>query len=168
MGTWDRGLELEGVLDLLREKIKSAEGAKYSYLAVLLTQAANGCRVGEALTAMQKFISTGQREQRIRVEKRKDGAERLVIIPAEVERERLDPQILKLYNVKMYAKRKLGINTHSLRYAWITAQVKNNVNPGMIAAITGHKNLNMLMHYIQKKQGEELLRRQLQPSPRAS
>ncbi len=161
MGTWDMGLELGNILDLLRERMKSAEGAEYAYLVVLLVQAANGCRVGEALSAVVSYARTGQREQKVRVEKRKDGAERLVIIPAEVERERLDPQSLKLYNVKMYAKRKLGINTHSLRYAWITAQVKNNVNPGMIAAITGHKNLNMLMHYIQKKQGEEYLRQSL-------
>lgn len=158
MGTWDRGLELEGILGLLREKLKSSDGAEYSYLAVLLTQAANVCRVGEALSAVASYARTGQREQKVRVEKRKDGVERLVIIPADVAREKLELQSFKLASVKMYAKRKLGINTHSLRYAWITAQVKNNVNPGIIAAITGHKNLNMLMHYIQKKQGEEYLR----------
>ncbi|MCQ5374559.1 MAG: hypothetical protein NO515_06040 [Candidatus Methanomethylicia archaeon] len=160
MGTWDRGLALEDVLSLLRERLASADEREYSYLAVLLTQALNGCRVGEALTAVKAFFESGQREQHVRVEKRKDGAERLIIIPAEISRERIKPD-LKLANVKMYAIRRLKINTHSLRYAWITSQVKNNVNPGMIAAITGHKNLNMLMHYIQKKQGEEHLRRQL-------
>ncbi|MGB9881065.1 MAG: tyrosine-type recombinase/integrase [Anaerolineae bacterium] len=162
VGTWDKGLELEKVLGLLREKLKTSEGAEYSYLAVLITQARNGCRVGEALAGVLAFAESGAREQRVRIEKRKDGAERLVIIPAEVERERLDKQSLRLASVKMYAKRKLGINTHSLRYAWITAQAKDNVNPAIIASITGHKNLNMLMHYIQKKQGEECLRAQLQ------
>lgn len=158
MGTWDRGLDLEEVLGLLREKLKSSEGAEYSYLAVLITQARNGCRVGEALAGVLAFAESGAREQRVRVEKRKDGAERLIIIPPEVQREKLEPQSLRLASVKMYTQRKLGINTHSLRYAWITAQAKDNVNPAIIASITGHKNLNMLMHYIQKKQGEERLR----------
>lgn len=162
MGTWDRGLELEEVLGLLRERLKAAQDFEYSYLAVLLTQATNGCRIGEALTAVVAFASSGQREQRVKVEKRKDGAERLVIVPAEIAGGRLGVSGLKAANVKMYARRKLGINTHSLRYAWITAQAKGNVNPAIIASITGHKNLNMLMHYIQKKQGEEYLRQQLQ------
>jgi integrase len=160
MGTWDKGLELEQVISKLKEELSRAEGAEYTYLAVLLTQSLNGCRVGEAFSAVQDFAKTGQRELRVKVEKRKDGAERLIIIPPEVQRAKIDLNV-KLANVKMYAIRKLKINTHSLRYAWITYQVKNNVNPGMIAAITGHKNLNMLMHYIQKKQGEEYLRRQL-------
>jgi len=160
MGTWDKGLELESIVAKLKEGLGKAEGAEYTYLAVLLTQACNGCRVGEAFLAVQDFAKTGQRELRVRVEKRKDGAERLIIIPSEIERGRID-FTAKLAAIKMYAIRKLNINTHSLRYAWITSQVKNNVNPGLIAAITGHKNLNMLMHYIQKKQGEEYLRRQL-------
>ncbi|MBC7113219.1 MAG: hypothetical protein H5T34_04265 [Candidatus Methanomethyliales bacterium] len=162
MGTWDKGLKLEEVLELLRERLKAAQDFEYSYLAVLLTQAMNGCRIGEALTAIVAFANSGQREQRIKVEKRKDGAERLVIIPAEITRERLEVQGLKIANVKMYAKRKLGINTHSIRYAWITSQAIKNVNPAIIASITGHKNLNMLIHYIQKKQGEEYLRQLLQ------
>jgi len=161
MGTWDKGLELESVVARLREGLGKAEGAEYTYLAVLLTQACNGCRVGEAFSAVQGFAKTGQRELRVKVEKRKDGAERLIIIPSEIERGKIDFTV-KLAAIKMYAIRNLNINTHSLRYAWITSQVKNNVNPGLIAAITGHKNLNMLMHYIQKKQGEEHLRRQLQ------
>lgn len=157
MGSWDKGIDLEEALTLLREKLKSASGSEYSYLSVLLTQAMNGCRIGEALDAVMRFKETGRREQKVKVEKRKDGVERLIIVPSEVECEKITSG-LKLANVKMYAKRKLKINTHSLRYAWVTAQAKHNVNPAIIASITGHKNLNMLMHYIQKKQGEEHLR----------
>lgn len=163
MGTWDRGLDLEQAVNLLRGRLKSEDPSEHSYAAVLLTQAANGCRVGEALAAIEGFAKTGIREQRVRVEKRKDGAERLIIIPGEIEREKIIPG-LKLANVKMYAQRKLKINTHSLRYAWITAQARNNVNPAIIASITGHKNLSMLLHYIQKKQGEEYLRNLMQPA----
>lgn len=162
MGTWDKGLDLEKSLSMLQERIRSAEGAEYTYLAVLLTQAANGSRIGEALKAIQGFIETCEREQRVRIEKRKDGAERLIIIPSLVNVKKLDSAALNLARIKVYANRKLKINTHSLRYAWITSQVKKNVNPGIIASITGHKNLNMLIHYIQKKQGEEYLRDQLQ------
>ncbi len=161
MGTWDKGLELGSIIPTLKEELGKAERSEYTYLAVLLTQALNGCRVGEALAAIQDFAKTGQRELRVRIEKRKDGAERLIIIP-EVEREKIDPCV-KLAAIKMYAIRKLKINTHSLRYAWITSQAKGNVNPAIIASITGHKNLNMLMRYIQKKQGEEYLRRQIRP-----
>ncbi|MEM2079409.1 MAG: integrase [Candidatus Bathyarchaeia archaeon] len=160
MGTWDKGLDLEETLQLLQEKLKIADGAEYTYLAVLFTQAINGSRVGEALTAVQNFVETDQREQRVRIEKRKDGAERLIIIPSIIERSRLTPEALSLPRIKQYARRKLRINTHSLRYAWITAQVKKNINPGIIASITGHKNLNMLINYIQKKQAEEYLRQQ--------
>lgn len=161
MGTWDKGLDLGSTVARLKERLNKAEGSEYTYLAVLLTQACNGCRVGEALASIKDFAKTGQRELRVRIEKRKDGAERLIIIPVVVEREKVDPGV-KLAAVKMYAIRRLKINTHSLRYAWITSQAKENVNPAIIASITGHKNLNMLMHYIQKKQGEEYLRRQLQ------
>jgi len=167
MRTWDRGVQLQQTIGLLQAKLRDATNPEYTYLAVLLTQAINGCRVGEAIEAIKKYAETGSHEQRVRVEKRRDEAERLVIIPSDVSKS-LDSSALDKARVKMYAKRKLGINTHSLRYAWITAQAQNNVNPAIIAAITGHKNLNILMHYIQKKQGEEYLRQLIQTTRRVS
>jgi len=53
--------------------------------------------------------------------------------------------------------RRLGINAHSLRYAFITYMLRKGVSPSIIVAITGHKNLNMILKYTEKKAAESIL-----------
>jgi integrase len=60
--------------------------------------------------------------------------------------------------VKVYAKKVLGINTHSLRYARITHMLRNSISPSIVAKITGHKKLDYILTYTQIKTVEEALK----------
>jgi len=85
----------------------------------------------------------------VRVEKHKKEDYRLMVIPREIIDEDLTPCFKLLdkdkdvirANVNKYLHRKLGINAHSLRYAFITCTLRKGVSPSIIVAITGHKNL---------------------------
>lgn len=57
-----------------------------------------------------------------------------------------------------YLHRRLGINARSLRYAFITYMLRKRVSPSIIAAITDHKNLNMILKYTERKKTEKVLR----------
>ena len=59
--------------------------------------------------------------------------------------------------LKMEALRLLGVNTHTLRYAYITYLLRKGYNPSLIAKITHHSNLNYILTYTQRKQAEMIL-----------
>jgi integrase len=46
---------------------------------------------------------------------------------------------------------------HSLRYAFITYMLRRGMSSSIIAAVTGHKNLNMILKYTERKEAEKLL-----------
>ena len=100
----------------------------------------------------------------MRVRKRRDGYERLMILPEELKIQDIAVcrEILSRGNailrVKVYAKKVLGINTHSLRYARITHMLRNNISPSIVAKITGHKKLDYILTYTQIKTAEEALK----------
>jgi integrase len=100
----------------------------------------------------------------VRVRKRRDGYERLMILPEELKIQDIAVcrEILLRGNavlrVKVYAKKVLGINTHSLRYARITHMLRNNISPSIVAKITGHKKLDYILTYTQIKTAEEALK----------
>jgi integrase len=100
----------------------------------------------------------------VRVRKRRDGYERLMVLPEELKIHDISicREILSRGNatlrVKVYAKKMLGINTHSLRYARITHMLRNNISPSIVAKITGHKKLDYILTYTQIKTAEEALR----------
>jgi integrase len=100
----------------------------------------------------------------VRVRKRRDGYERLMILPEELKIQDIAVcrEILSRGNailrVKVYAKKVLGINTHSLRYARITHMLRNNISPSIVAKITGHKKLDYILTYTQIKTAEEALK----------
>ena len=127
------------------------------YLAVLYTQLYNGCRVKEALIAVCGWLDDGQNVRSIRVEKRKDNKHRTVIVPKIIPRDAINTLALKVQNVKVYANR-LGLNTHTLRYAFITKCLKEGHNPAVVAKITGHKRLDQLLTYVQAREAEEILK----------
>jgi len=129
-------------------------------LCVLLTQLDNAARVSEAHEAVSIFARTGQREVEVRVRKqKKDPDVRLVIIPPEVKREDVR-ELPSVDACRMYAFR-LGINTHSLRYARITDLALKKVQPQIIARITHHRKLDMLIKYTQEVAAREILRREI-------
>lgn len=61
--------------------------------------------------------------------------------------------------VKAFALRNLKINTHSLRYAKITALSKDGQPAQMVAKITHHRNLNFIVDYLSQKAADEVLRK---------
>jgi site-specific recombinase XerD len=146
--------------------------AKYPhacYDAILLTQLRNGSRVSEAVRSFREFLMTKTIEVSVRVSKRKDNAQRLMVIPRElINTNNINIDICKellIFNdkrlidrVKHYAKRVYGFNTHSLRYAFITHLLKQGINPAVVSKITGHKNINYVLTYTQEKAGVEVLR----------
>ena len=177
---WDhaseKGLSYRDLLRLLEDKLEAARSDKeYAYLSVLYTQLRNGCRVSEAARALLLFARTGNRKLRVPVAKRRDRAERLVLIPPNVEYKRvtwlaedfkrkpLDKAARQLAaRVKVFSLQRLGINTHSLRYAFVTYLAEQGVAPQLIARITGHKRLDYIVHYTQRLAAEELLERLVQ------
>jgi len=60
-------------------------------------------------------------------------------------------------NLKKRCEKLLGVNTHTLRYAYITYLLEKGYSPSLIAKITHHSNLNFILKYTQQKQAERIL-----------
>ncbi len=166
---WDKGLDYRKMyrelLRRLREHLGRRAYTSFCYVTILLIQLRNGSRISEALEAARKFIKEGSRKVKVRIRKRSDGHERLMIMPEELKLQDLhicidilnedEPKVLN--RIKVYAEKVLGINTHSLRYAYITYLLKNGVSPAIVAKITGHKKLDYILTYTQVRTAEEAL-----------
>ncbi len=166
MRSWDRGIDYEYAYTMLTRLLHSNDTTTKCYSAVLLLQLRNGLRVGEAVDAFKTFIKTGKREFNIRVEKKKKPDERLVVVPVELDDNIrfgcIDlaplPKNTLVNRVKNWCRQKLGFNTHSLRYAFITYLLRQGVNPSIIAKITHHSKLDFILSYTQSKTAENVLR----------
>jgi site-specific recombinase XerD len=124
-----------------------------SNLAVLYIQLVNGSRVSEAVEAFNRFLETGKRELEIRVRKIKKFETRRILIPSFIKRRGV-PR--KSGQVEVFAQRQ-GINTHSMRYAFIGYMGRRGVAPQIIAKITHHKKLDSILGYTQQKVADDLL-----------
>ena len=148
--------------------IKAAR--RRAYICVLLTQLRNGTRVSEAAEAVYKFAFTRKREIQVRVRKRRKPVLRLVVIPPQVVKHIDDVRVAvaglgekrAVYRLsegaRAYARRHLGFNSHSLRYAFISHLAKRGVAPQLIAKMTMHAKLDYILHYTSTKKAEDLLR----------
>jgi site-specific recombinase XerD len=164
---WDRGLDYEPTYNKILKHMLKAKYPHVCYDAILLTQLRNGSRISEAVRSFREFLSTKAIEVSVRVSKRKDNAQRLMVIPRELlNTNNIDicKELLILNDkrlidrVKHYAKRVYDFNTHSLRYAFITHLLKQGINAAVVSKITGHKNINYVLTYTQEKVGVEVLR----------
>jgi len=154
------------LLTRIKEHYRRKAFKHYTYAVILLIQLRNGARVSEAIEALRKFIETGTRKVEVRVRKHKRPEFRLMVLPKELSPrdllpcspvlEEADDKKLKK-RVQLYARKELGINTHSLRYAFITYLLKKGVSPSIIAKITHHKNLNYILTYTQQKTADKIL-----------
>jgi len=176
-GSWDRGIDY----DLLRKRLlrlyknlrEKADGSKryrkrLALSMALMIQLRNGCRVSEAIEALHKMASTGQRKVMVRVRKvKKEEKLREVVLPKAVPDSDLrlvkkEAESVTVDQVKSFARYNLGINTHSLRYAFIThLTVEKGVQPNVVAKITGHVDLDHLITYTQRVKAEEILEREV-------
>lgn len=157
---WDRDVKFEKAYEKLRELYLATTNKRdKDKLAVLLIQIKNGSRIGEAIEAYKKFVESGERELSVRIEKRRDGEKRKILIPSFIERPEEITASLTKQNLWNFAKKIIDSNTHSLRYAFITHMaLREGENPAIVAKIIGHKNLSHLLTYIQKKEAENKLR----------
>ncbi|MEM4620564.1 MAG: hypothetical protein QW607_10170 [Desulfurococcaceae archaeon] len=163
---WDRGLDYETIYIFLLRKMKNKTLKQRirCYIQILLIQLRNGSRISEAVRCYKQFLTTGERELNIEVSKKKKKETRLMIIPPEIEVDETCYELLhiddkKLINrIKTYASQKLKINTHSLRYAFITYLLRNGVNPAIVSKIIKHSKLDFILTYTQEKLAQEILK----------
>ena len=83
--------------------------------------------------------------------------ERIVSLKKKTLIERPKEFLKYVKRLKMECLRLLGVNTHTLRYAYITYLIRKGYNPSLIAKITHHSNLNYILTYTQRKQAEMIL-----------
>jgi len=169
LGKWDKEIDYETFYGILLRRLKKKKEKKtLCYDSILLIQLRNGCRISEAVRSFKQYLASGALEIKTRVSKKKKNEERLIIIPLELEEnkvkkicgELLEVDDKTLTNrVKVYILREYRINTHSLRYAFITYLLRNGVNPAIVSKIIKHSKLDQLLTYVQEKTGEELLRK---------
>jgi integrase len=164
--SWDYGVDYEKAYRELARLVQSEkDGYTKCYVAIALIALRNGSRIGEAIEAFKEFLKTSKVKIYVKVEKHKKEDYRLMVIPKEIVeedfsmcREQLNKSRDHIQaNINKYLHRRLGINAHSLRYAFITYMLRRGVSPSIIAAITGHKNLNMILKYTEKKAAESIL-----------
>jgi len=162
MKNWDKGLDYVSTYRKLLKLALHASLPSRCYYMLYLIQLRNGSRIGEALEAFKQFVKEKKRIVTVRVEKRKDNVMRYMVLPEDLTidnilecREWVDR--ISLSSVKNYIRNKLNINTHSLRYAFITYMLKKKVSPSIVSKITGHKNLNYILAYTQEKTAYEVL-----------
>ncbi|MEM1909898.1 MAG: tyrosine-type recombinase/integrase [Thermofilum sp.] len=165
MVKWDKGVDFEVAYERLLRLIKrERKPLPKAYAFILLIQLRNGSRVSEAVRAFKEYLLTGKREVEVPLSKKKRVEKRLMVIP-DVEFDRssavdlldVDDRLLAK-RVKMYALNRLKVNTHSLRYAFITYLLRQGVNPAVVAKITGHSKLDFILHYTQAKEAERVLK----------
>jgi hypothetical protein len=165
--TWDYGvdfLEAKNVLTKAYEELYNMNLMPYeAYVAILLIQLVNGARVKEAIRAFKTFVESGQREFQLQAEMH--GNTRPFVIPDVIKNRLSYKSILTIPDdklkarVRMFARKYLKTNTHSLRYSLISYLAKNAVNPAIIAKVTGHKKLDRIIQYTQTKDAVEIMRK---------
>jgi integrase len=125
-----------------------------SYLALTIIMLVNGVRVSEAVRAVVKFCELGERRLTIRASKR--GKERTVIIPDFIEMEDLEHAYCEAMRVgekavrlrlKDWLRRTLGVNPHSIRYAFVKYTALTGKSPEVIARALGVKKAETVKRY---------------------
>jgi integrase len=163
---WDRGLDYETAYRVILRKINSVKNnTTKCYFTIALIQLRNGSRISEAIRAFKEWVRTSKTEIYVNVSKKKNSELRLMIIPSEISQYRLLCVDLLEVNDKRLRNRVLStlyyylkINTHSLRYAFITYLLRNNINVAIVSKLVKHSKLETLLHYVQSKEAEKVLR----------
>jgi hypothetical protein len=160
---WDKGLSYSSERDKIAELLRLTRNRRdKAFLSIACVSVCNGSRIGESITALLSWAKNGKREQRVRVEKRADKYMRLIIIPSDVNKYKnlktefaiMEERYVDFPNVAAQRiRRMLGYNSHALRYAWIGGMAET-MNAQEIAKITGHKKLDIVLHYTQARTAE--------------
>ena len=165
---WDLGLDYEATYkQILDHYYKAKTDTQKGYDVILLTQLRNGARVSESIEFLQNITKSPKvfaTQGEVRVRKCKKYKVRLMVLPEELHNEK--KQLLRLHyifanatndKVYHYAKKTYGFNTHSLRYAFISYLAKLGVQPQLIAKITQHSKLDMILNYTSQITANQIL-----------
>lgn len=158
---WDKGVNLETIISLIKRLRRKYAGRKYAcYLDILYVQALNGLRISEAVDAYIEYIKTRNSVLDVTVRKKKKPDKRRVFIRS-IDTEGCEWVLLTdkdklVARAKVVCRRLLGINTHTIRYAYITYLASMGVESSIIAKITHHTKLDMVLRYTQTKRAEEI------------
>ncbi len=172
---WDKGEDFDKIRNILIERLKELkdkEGVmnakRLAKVVIYSIQLRNGSRISEALEAFYKFINgefeekDGKKVVKVRVRKKRDEDWRYITWPEWIPWYITNK--LRKYNIrisvqslKSSCKRYTGVNTHTLRYAFITYLARKGVNPSIIAKMTHHSKLEYILRYTQQKIADELL-----------
>lgn len=162
---WDKGVSFDYAYQRILAKIRAPGRAGPCYAAIALIQLTNGSRASEAVRAFQQYLRTREPKLSVRISKKRSPQERLMVIPASVQRLDLT-QCVELATTteeklttryKVWVHRNLGLNSHSLRYAFVTFLVSQGLEPTLVAKITGHSRLDFILHYTQRRKAEDIL-----------
>jgi len=168
---WDKGLDYDEFLREVKRNIKELlppetelEEKKLTYWTVIAIQLTNGLRISEAIEATKKWAKSGKTVLEVKVRKKRRKQEiRPVKIPKFVIKTREYIQdVLREKDEKLERRivswaSKHKINTHSVRYAWVTKKLKEGVNPAIVAGALRHSKLDMLMKYVQRMEADKLV-----------
>jgi len=166
---WDKNVDfikmkkqlLKDIKELTKEKITYRRLKQITYTVILLVQLLNGCRISEAIEGVQKAATLNKNEVYVRVRKQKHNF-RLIVIPTFLNKYlKLIRVLLPLINrdqVRSYARYHYSINTHSLRYAFISYLTRKGYPAQAIASITQHRKLSLILSYTKRKLGEDILK----------
>lgn len=183
MTTWDRNLKYEDWEKKLEDEIRALKIEKefyalkglertrtslhLAYNAILLAQLVNGSRISEAVQAIIQFAADKKREQRVDARKRRAHKKaRIFIVPKTVKagffdvlKGRTEKQITN--GVMQFALNHHRINTHSLRYAFVSYQNRKGTPATVTAGIMRHSNVSMIEHNSRDQEADDLFREML-------
>ena len=153
-----RYVDFEKTKKKLEKLIKNTKRIKTKVaLQILLIQLVNGARISEAYEAYYVWVrEPRKREVQVRTRKKKKQDFRLIVVPKTIE-----PINVKVHlnSVKRVCRNKLGVNTHSLRYAYITyLGAKHKLPYQIISKITHHSKPELVEHYTLKLIAEQIQR----------
>lgn len=162
---WDRNIEYDIFLPKLLKTLPKLKGKGKCYCSIAILQLTNGLRARESIMAFKYFLETGERKFQIMVLKQKREKYRPVRVPDEINNniraecyDLKDEDLLKLRDrYRMWLYKTFKVNSHSLRYAFVTKMAEMGLSPMIIARITGHSELRYLITYTHKKLGEKAL-----------
>jgi integrase len=149
--------KIEINLEIQYKKLESGTESKldikrFLYYAIALLQVTNGLRSTEAIKGLQIFLK--EKEKVISITAGKSKLERWAIIP---------PILFEYYNeLKKYSeilkgirkqsyynfiKNNLGINPHSLRYAFINHMISKGIAPEKLVVYMGYSSFKHMINY---------------------
>jgi len=166
MRKWDKGVDYEYMYKkILKHLSNEKRDITRCYLAIALIQLRNGLRASESIRAFKHYLKHKQLEFEVLVSKKKKPETRFIVIPRELLNYELvcydllesDDKVLTT-RYKNWIRKYLKINSHSLRYSFITHAQKLGFPVPIIAQMTKHSKLDFILSYTQEKEAREFLR----------